>query len=258
MQEQNSSSARYYNSDLSIWLSDDPLADKYPNLSPYTYCADNPVKLVDEDGKEVYFVGNDNDRAVWQLQNYTSLKLSINDDGKLEYAGCAKTKIDEMLIEAIEDKNISVYITTDKSNSFGGIASEMGGAYMGNFFENGKVCADQYICPSMLEKFDKSVGDSKPGLTMVHELAESYYGGKIALERQQTSPHEGLPGSTYNEAHFMANQVAIGNRGKVYFKVNINNLYCPRTKNGYLEYSEGHFSLNIPIGWKRMTNKNGM
>ena len=45
--------ARYYNSALSIWLSVDPMLDKYPNLSPYTYCADNPVRLVDEEGKEI-------------------------------------------------------------------------------------------------------------------------------------------------------------------------------------------------------------
>ena len=49
----NLSSARYYNSDLSIWISVDPLADKYPNLSPYTYCANNPVRMVDEDGREI-------------------------------------------------------------------------------------------------------------------------------------------------------------------------------------------------------------
>ena len=46
-------SAQYYNSDLSIWISVDPLSDKYPNLSPYTYCADNPVRLVDPDGEEI-------------------------------------------------------------------------------------------------------------------------------------------------------------------------------------------------------------
>ena len=42
--------ARYYSSDLSIWFSVDPMSDKYPSLSPYVYCADNPVKLVDIDG----------------------------------------------------------------------------------------------------------------------------------------------------------------------------------------------------------------
>ena len=41
--------AWYYNSDLSLWLSVDPMADKYPNLSPYNYCAWNPMKLADPD-----------------------------------------------------------------------------------------------------------------------------------------------------------------------------------------------------------------
>ena len=44
--------ARYYSSDLSIWLSVDPMASKYPSLSPYVYCANNPVKLVDPNGED--------------------------------------------------------------------------------------------------------------------------------------------------------------------------------------------------------------
>lgn len=50
--------ARYYSSDLSIWLSVDPMAAKYPSLSPYVYCADNPVKLVDPNGEEVWIIGD--------------------------------------------------------------------------------------------------------------------------------------------------------------------------------------------------------
>ena len=46
--------SRYYSSDLSIWLSVDPMSDKYPSLSPYVYCADNPVKLVDPNGEDWY------------------------------------------------------------------------------------------------------------------------------------------------------------------------------------------------------------
>ena len=46
--------ARYYDSDLSgLFLSVDPMADKYPGISPYAYCAWNPIKLVDPDGKEI-------------------------------------------------------------------------------------------------------------------------------------------------------------------------------------------------------------
>jgi RHS repeat-associated protein len=44
--------ARYYDSDLSIWLSVDPLADKYPSMSAYMYVAGNPVMLVDPDGRD--------------------------------------------------------------------------------------------------------------------------------------------------------------------------------------------------------------
>lgn len=43
--------ARYYDPRTSIWLSVDPLAEKYPNTSPYTYCNNNPINLIDPDGK---------------------------------------------------------------------------------------------------------------------------------------------------------------------------------------------------------------
>ena len=46
--------ARYMDHELmTMWLSVDPLADKYPSISPYAYCAWNPVKLVDPDGREI-------------------------------------------------------------------------------------------------------------------------------------------------------------------------------------------------------------
>ena len=45
--------ARYYDSDLSgLFLSVDPMSDKYPSISPYAYCAWNPVKLIDPMGMD--------------------------------------------------------------------------------------------------------------------------------------------------------------------------------------------------------------
>ena len=38
---------------LTYWTAADPMADKYPSLSPYNYCHWNPVRLVDPDGREV-------------------------------------------------------------------------------------------------------------------------------------------------------------------------------------------------------------
>ena len=43
---------RYYSSDLSIWLSVDPMSDKYPSTSPYAYCRNNPIILVDPNGSK--------------------------------------------------------------------------------------------------------------------------------------------------------------------------------------------------------------
>ena len=34
-----------------MWLSVDPLADKYPNVTPYLYCNGNPIMLIDPDGR---------------------------------------------------------------------------------------------------------------------------------------------------------------------------------------------------------------
>ena len=47
--------ARYmYHELTTMWLSIDPMSDKYPSISPYAYCAWNPVKLVDPDGRDVW------------------------------------------------------------------------------------------------------------------------------------------------------------------------------------------------------------
>jgi RHS repeat-associated protein len=35
------------------WTTVDPLAEKYYNVSPYAYCADNPVNAIDPNGKEI-------------------------------------------------------------------------------------------------------------------------------------------------------------------------------------------------------------
>lgn len=43
--------ARYLDPKYSLWLSVDPLAEKYPGWSPYNYTLHNPMKFVDPDGR---------------------------------------------------------------------------------------------------------------------------------------------------------------------------------------------------------------
>ena len=49
--------ARLY--DRTAWTSIDPLAEKYYNVSPYAYCAGNPVNFVDQEGKDVWNINAD-------------------------------------------------------------------------------------------------------------------------------------------------------------------------------------------------------
>ena len=46
--------ARNYTSAASIWLSPDPLLNKYPEISPYAYCYWNPMRYVDKDRRDIY------------------------------------------------------------------------------------------------------------------------------------------------------------------------------------------------------------
>ncbi|MCR5570351.1 MAG: RHS repeat-associated core domain-containing protein [Paludibacteraceae bacterium] len=53
---------RYIDPTGAMWLSVDPLQEKYPGMNPYNYCAGNPVKFIDPDGREkIVVVGNEGD-----------------------------------------------------------------------------------------------------------------------------------------------------------------------------------------------------
>ena len=65
--------ARYYDPVVSRWLSIDPLAERYPGFSPYNYTANNPVMLVDPDGRKFT---NNAWKWVNKLINYMDNKLN--------------------------------------------------------------------------------------------------------------------------------------------------------------------------------------
>ena len=46
--------ARYYDPRLSVWMSTDTKQEKYINISTYCYCINNPIILIDYDGKDIY------------------------------------------------------------------------------------------------------------------------------------------------------------------------------------------------------------
>ena len=131
--------ARFYDSDLMTgWLSVDPKADKYPSLSPYSYCAWNPVKLVDPDGEEIsehideygYLIAHydDGDDGVYvhakgttksqidiqreRLGNTGGLGLYIGDlGGELNIGDVMENKLQESSVIAETFKENSKYVS---------------------------------------------------------------------------------------------------------------------------------------------------
>jgi hypothetical protein len=68
-----------------VWLSVDPLAEKYPNVSSYVYCKDNPVIAVDPDGKELIFVvrhSNSTTQYTYHNGNFYDSNHNRYDPGK--------------------------------------------------------------------------------------------------------------------------------------------------------------------------------
>ena len=61
--------ARHYDPWLARWTTQDPMAGKYTNLSPYSYCAGNPVNVVDLDGMDI-----------WEIDNFGRVKNKIPDN----------------------------------------------------------------------------------------------------------------------------------------------------------------------------------
>ena len=98
--------SRYYNSDLSIWLSVDPMSDKYPSMSPYVYCANNPIKLVDPNGEEVWIpevTDNGDIRLLYEEgDDYQSLTDFLGGDLGI----FSKRQIDKMWNNRDENGNV--------------------------------------------------------------------------------------------------------------------------------------------------------
>ena len=73
--------ARYMDHELmTMWLSVDPMADKYPSISPYAYCAWNPFRFIDFNGDSIAILIAE--KAVFG--NGHMAILVQNEDGKWE------------------------------------------------------------------------------------------------------------------------------------------------------------------------------
>ena len=69
--------ARAYDPVLMRFTSVDPLATKYPWISPYAYCGNNPISRIDPDGKDWYM--NQSNGELYYNKDFTNKIITYNE-----------------------------------------------------------------------------------------------------------------------------------------------------------------------------------
>ena len=105
--------ARHYQPNLSIWLSVDPMADKYPGVSPYAYCANNPVILKDPNGEDIWEINKYGyarlvERSTTEHKIFLTTGKKKDEFGERITIGMGNNKREV----CIDDKNVDKFMNT--------------------------------------------------------------------------------------------------------------------------------------------------
>ncbi|MBP5515438.1 MAG: hypothetical protein J6X86_00670 [Bacteroidales bacterium] len=155
---------------LTSWFTVDPMSDKYPSLSPYNYCAWNPVKLVDPEGMDIDVSALSEElqkRLVDCIGYITGLNLAVENgllvskgvrNGKYRFSKSAREDLQKVM-----DNHEKVIFVGENSN----------------------VNQDEYAVDKqgndwiLLGSFHQKECDNKTnglGMLFFHELGHAYFG----------------------------------------------------------------------------------
>ena len=222
--------ARYYTDNIMMWLSVDPMSDKYPSMSPYMYCAGNPIMYKDPTGMIIDPAGEDEAAA------YKQYRDKVFSDPKYSHIQKELTRLEEA------EEVFKIRMGDNVSNETAG----------GNFIYNNET-----------GEFDiniNSFGDFSQEEKLAHELkhADQYMDGKIAFQVDKRGNVSTLFNFRENEEEAYYRQVEIGSRNinpssidnilngkkeKDSFSLS-NNLYQQFISDPYLQQKNDNFNNN--------------
>ena len=163
--------SRYYNSDLSIWLSVDPMSDKYPSMSPYVYCANNPVKLVDPNGESIVIQGENGEQHTFtpgQQCNSTdkNVQAAWNNLNKIYDTKAGKTVLNEMT----KDGSPTFTFTNESLTNDGTARFQKDGNKGGTMYMGGKLNEGNYLAHELFHGYQELNGQ---GDLSIHNEVEA-------------------------------------------------------------------------------------
>jgi RHS repeat-associated protein len=178
-----------------VFISRDPLFEKYPMFSPYSYCANNPVKYIDPTGEDLEITGEEQKAAFKELKKGAAshdIKVKMDKNGQIsgKYVGKGEISAEgQQIMNVINDKSVKVKINATASNTTEGGHPFFAGTFLGSDVSPIKVGKDDVIGYTATAKQDvnptdlKAMSDyyGKQGQDMLHEITEAYQGGLLAI-----------------------------------------------------------------------------
>src|SRR5690606_10081402 len=117
--------ARYYDPRISIFVSVDPLAEKYPNYTPYHYVHQNPINMIDPTGMEADWVpGKNGERVTYTEDTKGNVTFeNLQDDLKPLFEELVKTETGKKELLSLlddDDMKVSINVLDEKGYNFDG------------------------------------------------------------------------------------------------------------------------------------------